>query len=436
MRDLRLQRGLSQAQLADDRLTAGYVSLIEAGKRTPTARTIAYLAERLGCSVHFLTEGTDSEADREDRLLAAYAELSLASGEADEAERTFARLLRTTRSADVRASAEWGQARALEAQGRLEQAIAGYERLLANTRTSDGREQVVTVVIALARCYREVGDFAHSVEIAEAALDRLTTAGLSGTDLEVQLACTLAAAYTERGDLTKATNVARQTIDRAERAGSPRARGSAYWNASVIAHEAGRRTEALSLAERALALFGENDDERNLARLRNAYAGLMLRVEQPRVEPAMEQLLRAWDALSDSGSAVDLAYCETEIARAYLVAGEPGKAVEVAQTALGRLHGGERIERLRSQAVLLHALFADGATDRAEELMNELVTELELIGTGRASAVLWREVGDAARAAGKLDVALHAYEQSLAVAGILGATTAGDRVAINVVAVD
>jgi hypothetical protein len=126
---------------------------------------------------------------------------------------------------------------------------------------------------------------------------------------------------------------------------------------------------------------------------------------------------------------VDLAYCETEMARADLLAGDASQAVLVAREALTRLHGGERIERLRCQAVLLHALAASGATDEASQLMDGLVNELELVGTGRPVAVLWREVGDAAKAAGNVDLALRAYERSLATAGIngTGGATAGAR---------
>jgi transcriptional regulator with XRE-family HTH domain len=419
LREMRQRKGMSQEDLAGDALTAGYVSLIEAGKRNPTARTVGYLADRLGCTPLFLGEGIDPEADQEEQLQLAYAELALANGEAAEAETTFARLSRSARSSATRDKARWGVARALEAMGRLEQAIAAYERLVETHGDIDG-EAVLTTVIALARCYREVGDFAHSIGLAENAMARTARLGLSGSDLEVQLACTLAAAYAERGDLARAAYLAQQTIDRAERAGTPRARGSAYWEASVIAHESGRNPEALEFADRALGLFGENNDDRNLARLHTAYATFLLGAGEPSVESARVHLNRAHDALRDSGSAVDLAYCETEMAKAHLLAGEAPQAVEVAREALTRLHGGERVERLRCQAVLLHALAAAGEADEARQLMAGLVGELELIGTGRHVAVLWREVGDAAKTAGNVELALRAYEHSLAVAGIHG----------------
>jgi tetratricopeptide (TPR) repeat protein len=147
-------------------------------------------------------------------LQLAYAELALASGEAAEAETTFTRLARSARSPATRDKARWGVARTLEALGRLEQAIAAYERIV-ETQTDEDGEVVGATVIALARCYREVGDFAHSIALGENAMARTARLGLAGTDLEVQLACTLSAAYAERG--LRARRLPRSTDHRPRR---------------------------------------------------------------------------------------------------------------------------------------------------------------------------------------------------------------------------
>src|SRR4051794_12416446 len=94
VRERRVALGLSQEELAGSTLTGAYVSLIETGKRNPTATTIAYLAEVLGCSPRFLTDGVDEGVQRELHLARQHAELALAAGDTDEAERAFATLLR------------------------------------------------------------------------------------------------------------------------------------------------------------------------------------------------------------------------------------------------------------------------------------------------------------------------------------------------------
>jgi tetratricopeptide (TPR) repeat protein len=422
VRLLRRQRGLSQEALAGSALTAAYVSLIESGKRTPTPTTIAHLAEALETTPRFLTDGIEETALAEATLALRYAELALHSGEAAQAEREFATLARTVEHPGVKRDAEWGLARALELTGRLEQAIAAYERLTANA--TDDPSFDVSVVIALARCYREVGDFAHSIDLAERVLDRIGALGLAGSDLEVQLTSTLAAAYAERGDLVRAAHIAAQAIDRAERAGSTRARGSAYWNASLLANSSGHVTEAIGLAERALALLGENNDERNLARLRTAYAGLLLRAAAPRTDPAIELLEQARTALADTGSEVDLAYCETELARAHLLNDEPQRAIDQTQHALARLAEGQRVERTPARLVLLRALVAAGDTEAAEVLLEELAAELESAEPSRVTATAWREIGEVAQQLGDPERACDCYARSLAAVGIVSETVA------------
>ena len=59
VKQLRRSRGLTQQDLATSEIHASYVSLIEAGKRQPTAKTIEAIAERLDTSVDYLLTGLD-----------------------------------------------------------------------------------------------------------------------------------------------------------------------------------------------------------------------------------------------------------------------------------------------------------------------------------------------------------------------------------------
>ena len=83
-----------------------------------------------------------------------------------------------------------------------------------------------------------------------------------------------AAAYCERGDTAHAVRLCSKAIAQAETLDSPRARASAYWNASVMQANRGDIVAAVPLAERALSLLSEGQDARNLARLRTGAEGL------------------------------------------------------------------------------------------------------------------------------------------------------------------
>ena len=68
IRSLRLERGLSQAQVAEGMLSASYVSLVESGRRQPASSALNHIAERLGVDTGFLRDGIDAEVRRRARL--------------------------------------------------------------------------------------------------------------------------------------------------------------------------------------------------------------------------------------------------------------------------------------------------------------------------------------------------------------------------------
>jgi len=350
-----------------------------------------------------------------------YADLALQSGEAAEAAERF-RLLLAREGAtpgSVLAAARWGLARALEAAGDIEAAIAGYEALREEAEARPGELPWLPCVIALCRCYREVGDLTHSIELGERARARVAEFGLAGTDVEVELGSTLVGSYHERGDMVRAQLLADQVIETAERLGSARARGAAYWNASLVAEERGRTVEGLQLAERALALYAHGEDARSLSRLRTAYAALLLRQDPPRPIEARPLLEAAAGQLADRGSEVDLAYVETELARAELLLNSPDRAVDMAQRALNRLGPQPRLEAARALLVLGHAHFARGDESEALLAYSRATHDLAAMGASRQAAVGWRELGEVFSSLGRVQEALDSYRRAADAAGVV-----------------
>lgn len=422
LRRLRVARGLSQQQLAGRDLSPSYVSLVEAGKRVPTQAILERLAGRLGCDVQLLVEGVARAEAEELELRLRYAELALHSGEAAEAVARFRALVvdeggsRTPPGLLPRA--RWGLARALEATGALEAALVVYERVREEAEAALERVPWLPAVIALCRCYREVGDLGRSVDMGERGRARVAQLGLGGSDEEIELLSTLAGCYQERGDLVRARLLVDEALERAEELGSRRALGAVYWNASLLAEESGRLGEALRLAERALGLYAEGEDARSLARLRTAYAWLLLRQNPPLASKAEQLLTTAREALTDVGSDVDVAYCNTELARARLALGDPQGASELAERSLQALGPERRLEAGRARLVLGQARLALGDQDGARVIYLRASEELASIGASRQAAAAWRELAEVLVQIGRDAEALDAYREAADASGV------------------
>jgi tetratricopeptide (TPR) repeat protein len=413
VRALRIERGWSQTDLARDLVSTSYISLIEAGRRVPERAVLEALAVRLGCAVAYLETGVDVAAARETELRLRFAELALANGDPAEAAERLEEIAAAASGA-VKARALWGLARAEEARNDVDQAITHLESIIEGARRGEDAGPGLTVLLTQqCRLYREAGDLGRSVEVGEQALAEVHELGLAGTDEEVRLASTLVMAYWERGDLLTARRLAEEVIARAEQNGSRRARGSAYWNASLVLEARGDLPRAVELAGRALAMFAEEVDERSLARLRTDCAWLLLRQDPPDVDRAEELLTQSYRALTAANIGTDLASCETELARVELYRGRPDQASEFALRALSRLRGSDSPEHGRARLALGQALLLKGLRDDGLRECRRAADHLRAVGATRQAIGVWRDIADTLVGLGQTEEALAAY-QSLA----------------------
>ncbi|GAA3822149.1 hypothetical protein GCM10022226_48170 [Sphaerisporangium flaviroseum] len=406
--------------MAHPELSDSYVSLIESGKRTPTAAVLELLAAKLECSLTYLINGVTAEQMEDLELGLGYANLALNNGEVAESRRRFADLLEDgslAGLASLRQQAEYGYALASEACGDLDDAITVLRRLRESSQEPPSSERSIAVAIALSRCHRERGDLAEAVQVGEEAL--VGPGRPAWTDDLVELGATLLAAYEYRYDMLRARQFSAELLAAAEMLGTPRATVAACWNAASVAERVGRGEEALALAERALAIQSENGEPRNLARLRLAFAMLRFRVRPGEAEACRDLLLRGKRELAEtSASRVDMARCVLELAKVEMALGEPEKALEYARQ--GRDLVNDRPRALRADADLLlgKALMLLG---REDEAVTELASAQELLEHSpapRKAAEGWLAVATVLERIDDGSASVEAYQRALACAGL------------------
>ncbi|MFF5262597.1 helix-turn-helix domain-containing protein [Actinomadura viridis] len=281
VRNLRLTRRLSQAQLAGHDLSDSYISLIESGKRTPTPTVLRMLAERLGCTPEYLAEGVEPEQRAHLEVRERHAHLALLGGDPNTAERDFDEVIARSDDPDLTSRARWGRARALEELGRTGEAIALFEELREQAERDPGRASWLPPVIALARCYHAVGDLGQAVALGERALTRLRHLGLGVGHEYTEVGRILLLAYLDRSDPVRAHALGRRMLASPDGAGvEPEESGDpvdGYRQASSRALGEGAVGDALYLADQAVAAHGGVTSTLARARLNLAGAKALLR---------------------------------------------------------------------------------------------------------------------------------------------------------------
>lgn len=422
---LRRDRGWTQAELAAALpLSDSYVSMIETGARAPSATVLQRLAEQLGCSTDYLRAGAGPpEQARALTLELKFAELALRAGDAPTAATQFEEALaraRTCGDAGDAAVALFGLSRAREALGDLHAAAAGFQQL-ADDPDLPAPVAAIDVRIWLTRTYMAAGSMSLAAEVGEAALREARRAG-PVTDRTVELAATVVLCHYERGDLLRAETLIADATQMAETLGSAQGRGSAYWNAALVAEAAGDVAGAERLTERALALFAELDNRWAIAMLRRNRAWLLLQADRPKHAEARPLLERALADLEELGNPGEAAEAEADLARCDLRAGEIDSAIHRARAAVDRARNGSAIEAAKVTAVLAEILLAAGETDEAYRHYRAAAETLHHIGATRHAANAYHQLAAALTAAGRTAEAAHVYEQMASAAGLTPVT--------------
>ncbi|SDK01239.1 helix-turn-helix domain-containing protein [Nonomuraea jiangxiensis] len=425
VRGLRLNRRMSQAQLAGPDLSDSYVSLIESGKRTPTPVVARLLAERLGCTTEFLLHGIEPRQRIDTELGLRHAELELQHGDPAVAADRFTEIVKAAdeENAMLTAHARFGRARALEAQGRLGQAVEAFERLRREAAAHPERLADLPLTIALSRCYQRAGDRLRASDLASYALEQAERLSISQGEVAIDLAAALVEARSDRTSDSPELDYVKRVLDTADVPAVMDRSGEihALWHASAAAAAGEDSALAVRLADDAIMAGRQTRLALQLARAAMHWS----RMATTPIEEA-ERLVEAASRAFAVFPATAREHSESLIvhARVRLRAGDLERAAELAGTAVELSSDGMGTTSAEARLVL-----ATIALDRGEDATAHLRTAHQLLdtrdrpifGSDRQAARCWRELGDLY---GRVELKTQqtaAYRKALEAAGVRSA---------------
>jgi tetratricopeptide (TPR) repeat protein len=416
LRQLRVAAGMTQTDLASDRVSKEYVSQIERGKTKPTRETIEWIAERLGVDAGFLANGVS--ADERGRVDSALARTD-ALLEARRNDEALAEL-ESIRSAvlatgmpelEVRALA--GEATVRIRSGEIREAIALLERARGLTEGgafSDIERADVLFRLGVARyqlnsTQTAIGLFDEAFKLAERS--ELPSDHLRSNILAWRSRC-----YRRRRDLEAAREDVERALELAEGLNDRRTAADIYFQASIIADREGHWVLARSYAERAKAAYEELSDRGNLGRLLNNLGGINFLLGHP--EEAITFLKDAVRIALEVENDAEAAHAVNGIAQVHLRTGDVKRAEEQARYALELL--GDRVDELseigNAQLVLGRALLEQDRLDEAEEAFRAGEQAYDQTSSASHRASAWVAQGDLAARRGDDRTAARLYRQA------------------------
>jgi tetratricopeptide (TPR) repeat protein len=416
VRQLRINRGLTQTDLAGDRFSKEYLSQIERGKTRPTPETVEWLASRLGVDRSFLETGVStSDRDRAEGVVSR-AEAAIEAHEYAEA----VQMLTAVRDALENASAPHLELRALLAESwarmYMSEIRVAVEILTQARELVEGPEFTdvdrAEVLFRLGCCRWNLSSIATAAALFTEALELAERSGLPSDRLRSNILGWRSRCHQRQRDWEAAREDVERALELAEALDDEKTIAHHYFQASLIAERKGQWVLARTYAERAKAIYEKLADQVNASKLLNNLGGLNFLLGKP--DEAVAYLKDAFRVALDVGSPVDAAYAVSSLAQVHLRTDQPLLAEEQARHALELL--GDRVEFLdeigNAQLVLGRSLLEQGRLGEAADMFDRAEESFEQLSSASHRAAAWVAKGDLAARRGDDREAAHLYRRA------------------------
>ncbi|MGW6445506.1 helix-turn-helix domain-containing protein [Lentzea sp. NPDC055074] len=390
LRAVRLQRGLSQKDLACPGVSMSYVSRLESGERVPSPTVVRRLAEVLGVDPSELVVDEDRTVMQDEAL--AWCEALMAYHDGD-----LVLAVDLLETLGMRSDEEmfgwcvrWTRLVMLAKQRDHEGLLLAAAKLRKSW--SPGPAVDALVEILRASSLRRLARTAESVKAATEAVELASGDGERVRRVHTRALIALCAELTAAGRLADAEQVVDQLSVRLPELGRERLAISTWWVRAKVADRLGDRMEAAHCIREAIGMLGGHDGDPGYAcRVRLAGAAIVVRTPGANLDDVAALLdLVETTAVALHGQDGLLAHARALRAELALRDGEVDRARALAEAALetGRL---DAEQRLRCHLLLVRAADEgdpeDGAGARAA-----LAALLENIDPEGVDPLLWRDV--------------------------------------------
>lgn len=379
VRELRTARGMTQAKLAGQDFTKGFISLVETGRTRMSLRAAEIVAGRLGVSVAELLDAGNSGGLRELELHLTRAEGRAAAGEWDEALELLASLAGkmtgrlAARAVRLKGRVLTGQRKAREAIGSLDDALRAF-------RGIGDREMVARVLFDLALAHAQLGQHGEAVNLALQCDYALSAGHVVDRTLELRVHTLLASEFVAIGDLGSADIRAERAQQMAQDVVDPLYVASSYETLAYLRQQQGDLEAALAYSRRALDSYQEMHNAAAVGSTWNTIGWVY--VKRGQLKRAAEALDTAERLANERGDQRLMSFVLQSKAELAMARGDHQEAIALAQSSINHPEASDRARAI-SHLVKAEALARSGAPlAKVNAAFAEAINALEPQGRG------------------------------------------------------
>lgn len=413
IRRLRLQRGLSQREVAEPDMSSAYLSLIESGQRAPSPKALGHIAARLEVDLDELVLGTPTGLRTQLELKLQEARAAAYRGRTEEARADldairkaasryrFTQLLARTLVvlAGLRENAgEFGEARALFDEARV----------LLREEPAHNRFEAE---VGFARCTHYLDGPRLAVHLLETYLLELEQAGLDDPRARMRTLSALVQMYHAVGFERRAAEVAEEALRLKPEVDDPEQIACMSMNVARSLLDQGRHDDALAALRDAEQVYQSLDWP--LPRARSQINRGIVQVSKGNLEGARGTFSEALEVLSEHPSEqADRAAVLNQLGRVHRLLGDLEQAKAYLKEARASIPDEDPFEAALNARELGLVLAASDHGSAQRELRKSADLFRSAGASDEAAAALL-ELGRMLKGTGQMDDAVKILEEGL-----------------------
>jgi tetratricopeptide (TPR) repeat protein len=413
LRGLRVERGLTQQELAGDHCTKEYVSQIERGQARPTPEMLRRLAERLSVDTNYLERGVSSGDYERAEALVAKLEALVTAKRYDEAVRAAEDFVPNPEAPELELRALLAEGWAKMYEGELSGALERLEKARAlATAPGLGPLELADALFRLGCCRYKLSSIGAAIRLFDEALEVIESSGLPNDRLRVDIFGWRSRCHRRQRDWVSAKDDVERALELSQALADPELEANTLFQASLICEREGNWLRARRLAEQARALYEQLDDQINVGRQLNNLGGFEFLLGN--TAKAIERLEQAHELACEIGSTPDAAQALCSLSEVELSEQKHTDAEEHARAALELLDGRDDFLDVIGAAKLrlAKALLAQGRLDDADTALADAENTIAQLESASHLAAVWSVQGELALARDDAKEAARLYRRA------------------------